>query len=146
MTTLYSALHRNSHFLRSILEGVFVYLQPLRASFYLFTTCGCTVVMVILTYNVKEESNRNVVNSKQSANQSQNSFSLGSNFCLDDRLPSLPPLSEGLDPLLYINLDRNTRKSTQFTVMFCFTVVFLFFLFRLTVSTMCVNMVFDSSG
>ena len=143
MTTLYSALQRNSHFLRSILEGIFVYLQPLRASFYLFTTCGCTVVMVILTYNVKEESNQNIVNSKQTANQSQISFSLGSNFCLDDRHPP-PPSHEGLDPLLYINLDRNTRKSTQFRVMFCFTVAFL--LFRLTVSTMCVNMVFDSTG
>ena len=143
MTTLYSALQRNSHFLRSILEGIFVYLQPLRASFYLFTTCGCTVVMVILTYDVKEESNQNIVNSKQTANQSQISFSLGSNFCLDDRHPPPPP-HEGLDPLLYINLDRNTRKSTQFRVMFCFTVAFL--LFRLTVSTVCVNMVFDSTG
>ena len=86
MTTLYSALQRNSHILRSILAGIFVYLQPLRASFYLFTTCGCTVIMVILTYNVKKKSNQDIVNSKQTANQSQIAFSLGSNFCyLPDR-------------------------------------------------------------
>ena len=145
MTTLYSALQRNSHFLRSILEGIFVYLQPLRASFYLFTTCGCTVVMVILTYDVKEESNQNIVNSKQTANQSQISFSLGSNFCLDDRHPPPRPMKVWIRYCTLTSTETHAKgKSTQFRVMFCFTVAFL--LFRLTVSTVCVNMVFHSTG
>ena len=144
MTTLYSALQRNSHFLRSILEGIFVYLQPLRASFYLFTTCGCTVVMVILTYNVRKKVIKTQLTRSKPLTRVRFHFPWVQIFVwMTATLPPLP-LSEGLDPLLYLNLDRNTRKSMQFRVMFCFTVAFL--LFRLTVSTMCVNMVFDSTG
>lgn len=33
-----------------------------------FTTSGWTVVIVILTYNVKKESNQDIVNSKQTTN------------------------------------------------------------------------------
>lgn len=63
-------LYKEIPILRRILAGIFVYLLPLRASFYLFTTCGCTAVMVISTYNAKKESNQDIVNLKQTPNQS----------------------------------------------------------------------------